>query len=156
MYDIQSYINTNCEYQLKNARLSLLYDKKLVIYNKYFSTTTQLKEIVSYTNKKTDNFTNYVHDISEINPVTGLSLIEEIVYLENDVERLAKTLIEMQQILNNMKGLQYKLFNEIVFNGTNVTKAVNIVAERNNIEPQTIWKHHYKKIKKDLDKLKKV
>ena len=59
----------------------------------------------------------------------------------------------MSDSLSKMTGIEYQLFYEIVYNGVNITKAVDKIANDNNIEPVTIWKNYYKKIKKYINRI---
>ena len=62
---------------------------------------------------------------------------------------------KLDDILSKMTGIEYELFYEIVYNGTNITKAVEHIAYENDKEPQTIWKNYYRNIKKEIKKISK-
>jgi len=157
MCDFKNYTDTKCELELNKNRLALLEEQKEMIYIKYFSTTAHLKEVVvSKTNAKHDNYADYMHEINSISPVTGLSLSEEILYTINNIKRLEKYLKRMDDILASVEGMQYELFYLIACKGMKPTPAVEQIATKYNYDSQTIWKYHYKKIKKYIEKLKSV
>ena len=59
----------------------------------------------------------------------------------------------MENDLQNLSGIENKLYYEIVINGTNVTKAIDKVATNEFIDTSTLWKNYYPKVKKEIDKL---
>lgn len=157
MYAIQNYTNTKCELEMAKTRLSLLMDRKEELYCKYFPVTTKAKEImVDSGNKTSDEMANYLHEFHNVIDVgTGMSLADEIDYVQQKVNKLQSYIDKMDEIISRMTGIEYELFYEIVYNGTNITKAVNIIAEHNDKEPQTIWKNHYRKIRKNIKTISK-
>jgi len=155
MYDIRNYTNTRCELEMSKTRLSLLMDRKEKLYCKYFPITPKLKEIsVDGGEHNNDKMADYIHELYEVDIGTGKSLAEEIEYQQQNIEKLQGYLNIMSESLSKMTGIEYQLFYEIVYNGMQITKAVEHVAEVNSIEPQTIWKNYYKKIKKYINKIK--
>ncbi len=155
MYDIRNYINTKCELEMAKTRLNLLMDRKEQLYCKYFPITPKLKEIsVDGGNKNNDKMADYLHELHEIDLGTGKSLAEEIEYEQNNINKLQLYLDTMADSLSKMTGIEYQLFYEIVYKGTKITRAVDVVAEKNSIEPRTVWRNHYRNIKKDIKKIK--
>lgn len=155
MYDIRNYTNTRCELEMAKTRLNLLMDRKEKLYCKYFPITAKLKEvIVDGGDKNNDKMADYLHELYEVDIGTGKSLAEEISYQQETVDKLQGYLNIMADSLSKMTGIEYQLFYEIVYKGVKITKAVENVAVANDIEPQTIWKNYYKKIKKYINKIK--
>lgn len=154
MYAIRNYTNTKCELEMAKTRLNLLMDRKEKLYCKYFPITPKLKEVVvDGGTRNNDKMADYLHELHDIDLGTGKSLAEEIAYEQANVNKLQGYLNDMSDSLSKMTGIEYQLFYEIVFKGVNITKAVDNIASSNNIEPVTIWKNYYKKIKKYVNKI---
>lgn len=155
MFTIQSYTDTKCELEMAKTRLNLLMDKKETLYCKYFPISPTLKDVVIETNKPNDDkMANYLHELYEIDIGTGKSLAEEITYQQQNVDKLQEYLNNMNDTLSKMTGVEYQLFYEIICKGINVTKAVDNIASKNNIDTRSVWRNNYKKIKKYIKKLK--
>lgn len=154
MFTIQGYTNTKCELEMAKTRLSLLMDKKEKLYCKYFPITPQLKQdVVDGGEKNKDKMAEYLHELHEIDVGTGMSLAEEITYQQQIVDKLQGYLNIMSDSLSKMTGIEYQLFYEIAYKGINVTKAVENIANKNDIDTRSIWRNSYKKIKKYVKKL---
>ena len=155
MFTIQTYTDTKCELEMAKIRLSQLMDKKERLYCKYFPLTPTLKEdIVDGGEKNRDKMADYVHELHEIDIGTGKSLAEEITYQQENVNKIQVYVNNMNDVLSKMIGVEYQLFYEIACKGVTVTKAVDIIAERNNVDNSTVWRTYYKPIKKYVKKLK--
>jgi hypothetical protein len=153
---IRTYTNTKCELEMAKTRLSLLLDKKEELYAKYFPINQKIKDDVIKGGKKdNDKMAQYVHELNEVDIGTGRSLAQEIEYQRGVVDRLKRYINDMDETLSKMKGIEYSLYYEIVVNGVNTSRAVSNIAERYNKDDQTIWKYHYKKIKENIENLKK-
>lgn len=157
MYAIRNYTNTKCELEMAKTRLNLLMDRKEKLYCKYFPITSKPKEIMVTGGEKNKNkMADYLYELHNVIDVgTGMSLAEEIECEQQNVDKLQSYIDKMDETLSKMSGIEYELFYEIVYNGTNITKAVEILAEKKDKEPQTIWKNHYRKIKKDIKTISK-
>ena len=154
MYAIRNYTNTKCELEMAKTRLNLLMDRKEKLYCKYFPITSHIKEVmVDGGCKNNDKMADYLHELHDVDIGTGKSLAEEITYQQQTVDNLQGYLNNMAESLSKMTGVEYQLFYEIVYKGVNITKAVDNIANSNNIEPQTIWKNYYKKIKKYVNRV---
>lgn len=160
MYAIRNYTNTKCELEMAMTRLRLLIDRKEQLYCKYFPVTAKIKEVVVDGKSESNNkMADYLHELHEIDIGTGKSLAEEIEYEQQNVDKLQNYLNDMTDILSKMTGTEYQLFYEIVFKGVSITKAVDNIANNNlkkGIKPcdvSTIWKNHYRKIKKYINKI---
>ena len=156
MFAIQTYTNTKCELEMAKKRLNLLIDRQTKLYSDYFPITPKLKEIsVDGGERNNDKMADYLHELHCVDIGTGKSLAEEISYHQEKIKTLEATLDTMTTTLAGMEGIEYSLYYEIVVNGSNVTRAVELVAERYDKDVQTIWKYHYKKIKRDIRKISK-
>ena len=156
MDTIMTYTNTKCELEMAKARLGLLMDRKEQLYCKYFPMTQKIKDdVVSGGQINNDKMANYVHELHEVDIGTGRSLANEIEYQREGVEQLQQYLSIMEDALGKMNGIEYALYYEIVVKGMRVSRAVSTIAERYNRDDQTIWKCHYRKIKKEIKTLKK-
>ena len=139
---------------MAKTRLSLLMDRKEKLYCKYFPLTPKLKEVmVDGGEHNNDKMADYLHELHEIDIGTGKSLADEITYQQQNVDKLQGYLNNMTDSLAKMTGLEYKLYQEIVVKGVNVSKAVDNIAELSSKETRTIWKNYYNKIKKDVKKV---
>lgn len=154
MVTIQNYTNTKCELEMSKTRLNMLMDKKERLYCKYFPITPKLKEInVEGGIRNNDKMADYLHELHEIDIGTGMSLAEEIVYQQKNIEKLQGYLNTMSDTLAQMTGIEYQLYYEIIVKGIRISRAVENIAERNEKDTQTIWKNYYRKIKKDIKKV---
>lgn len=154
MLTIQTYTNTKCELEMAKTRLNLLMDRKEKLYCKYFPITSKPKEImVDGGEHNNDKMADYVHELHQIDLGTGMSLAGEIEEQQENVNKLQNYINDMEATLSKMSGIEYALYYEIVVNGFTITKAVNNVAEKYDKDNGTIWKNHYKKIKKDIKKV---
>lgn len=154
MLTIRNYTDTECELEIAKSRLDFLIDKKTRLYRKYFPLSSEVKEImVDGGEENTDKMADYLHELHEIDYGTGKSLEEEIIYQQEIVDKLKNYLDIMSNSLSKMKGLEYQLFYEIVYNGVNITKAVENISSNYNADVSTVWRV-YKRIKKYVKKLK--
>lgn len=153
MHTIRNYTDTKCELEMAKTRLNLLMDKKEKLYCKYFPISSKPKDVmVDGGEHNNDKMADYVHELHEIDIGTGKSLAEEITYQQQKIDKLQGYLNTMNNSLSKMIGLEYKLYYEIVVKGSNISKAVDNVAELNNSDTRTIWRI-YKKIKNDVKKV---
>lgn len=82
------------------------------------------------------------------------NIISEKKQLNHLIEEIKCKIDSIENELKNLTGIEYELFSEIVFNGLNVSKAVEKVAEKEEKDVSTIWKNYYPKIKNKIEKLK--
>ena len=66
---------------------------------------------------------------------------------------LNKTRKRMEEDIKELKGVEYKLYNEIVFNGINVTKAIEKVSFDEYLDISTLWKNYYPSVKEKINEL---
>lgn len=149
---IRTYANTKAELNIAQLRLNELMTEKEVLYTKYFPLTSKTEEMSAHTNKRSDPMADYIAELTKVNPITGISLDQEIEEQQNKVGRLKYCINLMDYNLEYTTGIENDLFRLIVVKGKNKTKAVRIVAEKYNMHDDTIWKYHYQKIKKEIDK----
>lgn len=154
MYTLRNYTNTKCELEMAKTRLNLLIDKKIAIYDKYFGITATYKDVSVDGGEDVDNMVEYMSEITTIDIGTGMSIVDEITHQQKRITKLQKYLEEMSEALGKMTGIEYQLFYEIIFKGTNISQAVEKIAEENGKDVSTVWKYNYKKIKKDVNKIK--
>ena len=155
MYAIQNYTNTKCELEMSKQRLTLLLEKKSNLWNRYFSSTSKLSDIKNIQNTNNSKMADYLYELNNVDIGTGKSLAEELEYEKRIIKHLKKTLKLMDKILSHMTGIEHELFYEIVYNGTNITKAVEKISNKYEIDTQTVWKNYYKRIKGDIKKILK-
>ena len=154
MFTIQTYTNTICELEMAKKRLNLLMDRKEQLYCKYFPLTAKLKEdIVDGGENNNDKMADYVHELHELDIGTGKSLAEEINYQQENVDKIQTYVNNMNDILCKLNGVEYELYYEIVVKGITISKAVDNIAEKYEKDTRTIWKYHYKSIKKYIKKI---
>ena len=75
---ITNYTNTQAELLIAKDRLNLLMERKEKIYTKFFPIVARMSDTPSHTNKKSDPMADYVYEITKPNPITGISLDQEI------------------------------------------------------------------------------
>lgn len=156
METIRTYTNTMCELDIAKSRLGSLLDRKEQLYCKYFPLTAKLKDdIITGGERNNDKMDRYLHELYDEDIGTGNSLAEEINYQRSVVDNLTAYLAEMSDTLSRMVGIEYELYYEIVVKRKGITRAVECIAEKNDKDTQTIWKHYYPKIKKEVKRLKK-
>lgn len=73
-----------------------------------------------------------------------------LILYKNDLEHLK---VKIAKNLKDLVGVEYELYYEIVINGLNVTKAVDKVAFKYDMDVSSIWKNYYKKVKDMINKL---
>lgn len=72
---------------------------------------------------------------------------EEKESLEEELKKLYNCQNNMNKALQKLTGISQQLYREIQVNGLNVTKAVEKVANDNDMQVNAIWQNYYKKIK---------
>ena len=149
---IRTYANTKAELNNSKLRLELLMRQKEELYTKYFPITAKYDEASAHTNRKSDPMAEYMSELTKINPITGMSLDQEIEEQRNKVQTLEYYMRLMDHNLETTTGIENELFTLIVVHGYKPTKAVEKIAEKYKKEPRTIWEYNYSKIKKEIEK----
>jgi len=154
MQTIRNYTDTKHEYDIAKARLDWLMLKKERIFSECFPLSAKVNETGGGKGTSTsDPMGVYIDKLTTVDVFTGKSLyedIEEQCTLVNSLDNYLKT---MEQALCNIKGIEHQLYYDIICKGYTPSQAVNNIAEKTGKDVSTIWKYHYKKIKKELKKL---
>lgn len=106
-----------------------------------------------------DNYSNTVYELNVLKRRLNLLLnYESEITLEknrliNLIDNEQKVIKQMECDLQRLKGIENKLYYEIVINGTNVTKAIDKVATSEFVDTSTLWKNYYPKVKQQIDNL---
>ncbi len=106
-----------------------------------------------------NNYSNTVYELNILKRRLNLLVnYESEIALEknrliNLIDNEQQVIKQMENDLQNLSGIENKLYYEIVINGTNVTKAIDKVATNEFIDTSTLWKNYYPKVKKEIDKL---
>lgn len=110
-----------------------------------------MKNLKGYVNVKTD-LDLIKLNINRIEDKEKTLSLEKDIYLE--LESKYNCLLEkMEENLKACVGVDRELLYEIMVKGTNVTRAVDIVAFNYDMDPSTIWKNYYPKVKEKLKEL---
>ena len=73
--------------------------------------------------------------------------------LEELKNKLTILLSKIEEKLIELKGIERELFYEIIVKGTNVTRAIDKISFTYDLDPSTIWKNYYPKIKDDIKRI---
>lgn len=136
---IKPYEATVAELKSYKKRLQTLLDRKEELLQMALPASPSLEE-----NKGTGDGHSkqerYVYAITEINDATGFSLEDEIDYTQKQITRLEQDLEVIKIIFNKPADVETDLEIETIVKGTNITKAVSKVAERNYMSESTVWR----------------
>ncbi len=80
-------------------------------------------------------------------------LLKEKKEIDDLIKHQSKTIKQIEQNIDQLSGIENKLFKEIVINGINVSKAIEKVAEEEQKDVSTLWKNYYPKVKYKIDQL---
>lgn len=111
-----------------------------------------MKDIKGYVNLKAEislldlNINKIDYNIASLNK-------EKENYLELS-KNYNELLIKMEQSLKELKGIEKDLAYSILVKGLNVTKAVEKTSFTYDVDPSTIWRSYYPKVKKVIKELK--
>lgn len=151
---LKTLVNTQYELNIAKTRLDYLLGKKEEIYTKYFPITSKIKDVpVQSSTKDNDKMALYLAELNDVNEITGKSLEQEIEEQRNEVNLLRYYINLMNNNLENLTGIEYEIYKNVVVKGFSITKSVEKVAEKYNKEPSTIWHVNYPRIKKELKKI---
>ncbi len=81
------------------------------------------------------------------------NLADERSKIENTIDLHSELLRQIQMYLNTSDRIEFKLFKEIVMEGSCVTKAIEKVALEESKDISTVWKYYYPKVKKKITEL---
>ena len=96
------YYTTLSELKIAEARLKMLENKKQLYKDRVESTTSTIKEDVSFTNTPSDKMTNYMIQIEETE--------QKIKEVKEEITVLKDTLSQMEEIQKNISGLEETIF----------------------------------------------
>ncbi len=110
-----------------------------------------MKNIKGYINIKTD--IKLINLRLEVLKEKEYQIQKEKESLEELKNKLDNFLLEIEEKLKELKGIERELFYEIIVKGTNVTRAVDKISFTYDLDPSTIWKNYYPKIKDDIKRI---
>lgn len=155
MQTIRNYTDTKHEYDIAKARLNWLMDKKEKLFSECFPLTSKLNDTGgSKSTSTSDPMGLFVEKLTKVDVFSGKSLHEDIEEQCSLVNSLEKYLHVMEKSLCKMKGIEHQLYYDIVCKNKKPSEAVNDIATITGKDVSTIWKYNYRKIKKELKKLK--
>lgn len=96
------YYQALSELKIAEARLKMLNDKKQLYRDRVESTTSTIKEDVSFSNTPSDKMTKYMIQIEETD--------EKIKEVEEEITILKQGLKQMEDIQKNISGLEEQIF----------------------------------------------
>ena len=96
------YYITLSELRIAEARLKTLNNKKELLRDRVTSTTSTIKEDVSFSNTPSDKMDRYIIQLEETN--------EKIKEVEEEITILKQGLKEMSDIQKNISGLEEQIF----------------------------------------------
>lgn len=150
-----NYNNLYRYYKIEKVNLSILEDIKEKIRDQHFKTTSQPSNSSSKTNKKYENYDDYMIALEKE------QIFEKIQEKRNLINRLSYYLKKIEYNLSQLQGIEYQLFYKII-NGINVSKAIKEIAEENYLnnkkirDESIIWKKYYPNIRKEILEFKKI
>lgn len=104
-----------------------------------------MKNIKAYVNIKTEY--DLINLRIKVLEEKEKQLLKEKISLEELKVKLYDILNQIEEKLKELQGIERELFYEIIVKGTNVTRAVDKVSITYDVDPSTIWKYYYPKIK---------
>lgn len=96
------YYQTLSELKIAEARLKMLENKKKLYKDRVTSTTSTIKEDVSFGNTPSDKIGNYMIQIEETD--------QKIKEVKEEITVLKKALNQMEEIQKNISGLEEQIF----------------------------------------------
>lgn len=152
METIRCYRDTENDLKVVNLRIEVLESQKYALNVKYLGVKSPNLEnpldMTSFENNS--KVVAYLNALEVKKQKNGMSIQEELENLYNERKMLLKKINEMQECLNKLKGIEYKIYYKIIVDGKNVTKAIYEVCEENDISEMTGWRK-YHKIKKMVE-----
>ena len=155
---IRNYNDTQCDLIIAENRLNLLKSKKEKIYTKYFPLVSKNSETRNSQRSNNDKIGEYLAELDKPNPITGISLSDELEEVKNEVNELKYYIKLMDNAFEQLEGteIEIDLYTRIVKNRVNISQAVEEVASDNGKDISTIWRIYRKNVKKYIKKLKKI
>ena len=136
MITIKNYYAQLSELRIAEQRLITLQNKKKLLETKITSTTSTIKEVVSF-GSTDDKMTTYIIKCEEVD-----KQIEEV---EEEIEVLKKGLHKMDEILHNISGIEERIFRLYYIENKNPTQISFIIP----CDRRTVYRY-LKKIKEKM------
>lgn len=136
MINIKNYYAQLSELRIAEQRLITLKNKKKLLEAKVTSTTSTIKEVVSF-GSTDDKMTNYIIKCEEID--------NQIKEVEEEIEVLKKGLHQMDEILSNISGIEERIFRLYYIENKNPTQISFIIP----CDRRTVYRY-LKKIKEKM------
>ena len=101
-------------------------------------------ESEGHSNKKIDKNVEYQIELDKINPVTSMSLREEIIEVEKEIKLLEYYLKQMNQDLQKLTGIENELYRALIMKDEdeNITQIIEKIALEKNYDVRTIWRYY--------------
>lgn len=109
-----------------------------IIYDTYFNTRIELNNLKNRMNLILKYEQEYRQEKAKLRKI---------------IEIQEKQLFQIEQDLSKMTGIQNRLYYEIVMNGLKITKAIEKIAEEEQMDISTIWKNYYPEVKEKINLL---
>lgn len=109
--------------------------------------------------KKLESYVNTIHELNLFkNRLSMISNLEKQIKVERksiiDIVEVYQMLInQMECDIQELQGVENKLYYEIVIKGESITKAIDKVANSEFLDVSTLWKYYYPKVKSKIEKL---
>ena len=116
---MKNYYVQLSELRIAEARLTTLQEKKELLEAKATKTTSAIKDVVAFGSSNSDKMTEYVIKCEEIN-----KQIEEV---EKEIEVLKKGLLQMEEILKHISGIEERIFRLYYIENKNPTQISFII-----------------------------
>lgn len=156
MTAISSYHNTLNELAIVRARCDYLINRKDALFTHYCLPKSFKAGEGGGGNNPQDNVRKYVIAITTPDEKTGMSIDEEIEYLQKQMTDLHKTLAKMAQSMLELDGIELQLYTEIIINGLKQSKAISKVARANYLTESAIYKTYLPKVREEINDAKRI
>ena len=148
---IETYANYLARRNIAQIKYEELMQRKEELYQKYFNIASKTSEVTVHTNEHRDKMAEYMSELMKIDPITNLCLDDAIKEARNERDRLNYYVKRIEYEIDNLKGIEYELFDLIAVKGYIPTRAVQKIANKFEKEEQTIWKVYYPRIKDSVE-----
>lgn len=157
MKAIRNYTTTLLEFKIAKTRLDYLLLRREELEVRYCGIKGVTYDGLNVQNLPNgrDSMMEFIIALTTPDPITGVSLDDEIEEKSHEVVILYDTLAEMTSSMRKLKDIEAQLYREIVIDGKQVSQAVKHVSEANYMAESNIWHNYYPKIKGELLKLQK-
>lgn len=143
------YIDLKREQVASGIRLETLMNEKEILSQAYLGIHSPSFEEQIHTNENKDKVVQYLYELETKKRISGLSLSEEIEKEQYTFDNLNHALKRLESVMREDDTIDGKLFNEIVFNGLGIKKAIKKVARNEYYSERQIWRI-YRQIRSDI------